>query len=185
MKYISDIKDYCSSDDRMKDIVSKLEREFLSLYSEMKETGVGMSSKDYTREEIKNCNDDDLIKKLYHNFIDDVKRIYFNDLYDEENTRFIYIKRVYFSDGMVTFEYCDAHTNKEIDIVLTEDEFFNGDIAPIEEKFKKDYEERINKKKISKLNCMKRKIERYKESLNTLISEYENLNNDIHDNETR
>ena len=85
MKYISDIKDYCSSDDGMKDIVSKLEREFLLLYPEMKETGVGMSSKDYIREEIKNCNDGDLIKKLYHNFIDDVKRIYFNDLYDEEN----------------------------------------------------------------------------------------------------
>lgn len=60
----------------MKDIVSKLEREFISLYPEMKETGVGMSSKDYTREEIKNCNDDDLIKKLYHNFIDDIKRIF-------------------------------------------------------------------------------------------------------------
>lgn len=68
MKYISDIKDYCSLDEGMKDIVSKLEREFLSLYSEMKETGVGMSSRDYTREEIKNCNDDDLIKKTLSQF---------------------------------------------------------------------------------------------------------------------
>lgn len=30
---------------------------------------------------------------------------------------------------MVTFEYCDAHTNKEIDVVLTEDEFFNEDVT--------------------------------------------------------
>lgn len=30
---------------------------------------------------------------------------------------------------MVTFEYCDAHTIKEIDVVLTEDEFFNEDVT--------------------------------------------------------
>ena len=185
MKYISDIKDYCSSDDRMKDIVSKLEQEFLSLYSEMKETGVGMSSKDYTREEIKNCNDDDLIKKLYHNFIDEVKRIYFNDLYDEENIRFIYINRVYFSDGMVIFEYCDARTKKEIDVVLTEDEFFNEDLESSKERFYKEVEIAKRKEKERELITLKNNIERQRDKLNKLISEYENLNNDVHDNEKR
>lgn len=32
---------------------------------------------------------------------------------------------------MVTFEYCDAHTNKEIDVILTEDDFFNEDVTSI------------------------------------------------------
>lgn len=189
--YLNKIKEYCSSNEDMKTAVYELENVISVMYKKLRSRGDGFSFKDYTREEVK--NNSYLMSKLYTGFVHEVVEKYCTINADEYNNYYsdfdlCRIDPIYFNGGNVRIDFKYEYEQDEYRhgyIVLTEDEFFNGDIAPIEEKFKKDYEERINKKKISELNCMKRKIERYKESLNTLISEYENLNNDVHDNETR
>lgn len=186
--YLNKIKEYCSSNEEMKTAVDELENIISVMYKKLKRSGDGFNREDYTREELMHEYAYKIdgfyffyIKKIIHMYCSIFEE---NDIY-YDNAGY---ENIFFENGNVRFEcsYEIREDEKEyFNIILTEDEFFNEDLESPKERFYKEVEIAKRKEKEKELITLKNDIERQRDKLNKLISEYENLNNDVHDNEKR
>ena len=176
--YIDDLEKYCSSNSEMSHKVKELKKIISTMNDELKKLCIGFTSKEYTREEIKKM-DENKIGKLFKNFIEDVKNIYFEytDIKNEFYIENVYFDYVEFYDDRVEIAYeILSDDDEHIYVFLTEDEFFNEDSKSFLNRMKEEYNKKELAKKQNREYNKKKEIEYLKKRLKELTEE--NLSND-------
>ena len=167
--YIDDLEKYCSSNSEMSHKVKELKKIVSTMNDELKKLCIGFTSKDYTREEIKRM-DENKIGKLFKFFIEDVKNIYFEytDIKNEFHIENIYFDCVEFYDDKVEIVYENFGDDGYVNIVLTEDEFFNEDTKSFLNRMYEEYNKQELAKKQNRENNKKKNIEYLKKEIEDL-----------------
>lgn len=149
------IKEHCRNDDTLINDVSYLEECITFMYDTLKCHGLIKDKREYTREEVKKLNTDD-VENLFSDVINEVVDVY-AELSKTDSIE-ICLRHIEFfkTKSSVGFTFYNEELHEYVNCTLTEDEFFNNDLTKFRKRFKSEY---VFKKEREIKNRMKELVE--------------------------